>query len=383
MRLMKRNKCFKALSLSCLVLVFFSPGLTADPGASSEEYLLDEMYIRESKQAVREDSNWRKPENIVVVLSGPARTLDPETRKKLKTAAGDARLHLFNNVSEARAELERTDVLLGYCTMVDESMTNIRWVQHFSAGVEKCEGNSRLKQGDITLTNMKGVYGASIAEHVIAMMFSLSRSLPAFQQAQSEGKWDRSIGSRHPMIELKDKTMLVVGLGGIGSEIAWRANALGMRVMATRNSSRTGPDFVEYVGLASELNELASKADVVVNATPLTKSTTDLFDREFFSVLKPSAYFINIGRGRSVVTNALVEALKSKQLAGAALDVTEPEPLPAGHPLWQMDNVIITPHTSASSDRVMNRFWVFVNENLRRYVNGEALYNIVNIDSGY
>ena len=129
LKALKINKSVKAFSLSCLVLGFFSPGLTADPGAGSEEDLLGEMYIRESKQAAREDSNWRKPENIVVVLSGPARTLDPGRRKKLETAAGEARLQLFNDLSEARAELEKADVLLAYCTMVDESMTDIRWVQ--------------------------------------------------------------------------------------------------------------------------------------------------------------------------------------------------------------------------------------------------------------
>ena len=156
-----------------------------------------------------------------------------------------------------------------------------------------------------------------------------------------------------------------------------------MRVVATRNSSRSGPDFVDYVGLASELDELAGKADVIVNATPLTRSTTGLFDEEFFSLLKKSALFINIGRGKSVVTADLVAALEQGRLAGAALDVTEPEPLPADHPLWKMNNVIITPHISAYSDMVMKRFWIFVTENLRRYVEGERMLNVVNMKSGY
>ena len=177
--------------------------------------------------------------------------------------------------------------------------------------------------------------------------------------------------------------MLIVGLGGIGTEIAWRANALGMRVIATRNSSRDKPEFVDYVGLADELFTLAGQADVIVNATPLTSSTKGLFDSKFFDVLKPAAYFINIGRGKSVVTEDLVVALNAGKLAGVALDVVEPEPLPQDHVLWHMPNVIITPHISARSDLLMKRFWIFVRENLRRYVNGERMLNVVNIQKGY
>lgn len=381
---MKRKTIFPQTPLvSCLLAILAGVIALEVPAKDNSNDLLEEMYIRESKQAIRENRNWSKPKNIVLVASSPFLKIDADRRAKLEAAAGNAELHVFNSIDEAAAGLQQADALMGYCNMPAMPMKNLKWVQHFRAGVDRCDANPRLKQGDVVLSNMKGVYGAGIAEHVIAMMFSLGRSLPQFQRAQAEGKWDRSIGSSSPMIELKGKTLLIVGLGGIGSEIAWRANALGMKVTATRNSSREGPSFVDYVGLASELDKLAASADVIVNATPLTKSTTDLFDQEFFNLMKPSAYFINIGRGRSVVTDDLVQALRQGQLAGAALDVTEPEPLPADHALWQMDNVIITPHTSARSDKVMLRFWTFVTENLRRFVNGEAMLNVVNLDSGY
>jgi phosphoglycerate dehydrogenase-like enzyme len=185
------------------------------------------------------------------------------------------------------------------------------------------------------------------------------------------------------MWEVQDRTMLVVGLGGIGTEIARRASSLGMKVIATRNSSRQGPAFVSYVGLADELQELAAQADVVVNATPLTPKTTGLFNEVFFTRMKKGAYFINVGRGKSVVTDDLVEALESGHLGGAALDVVNPEPLPPGHPLWTTPNVIITPHISAGSDAQMNRFWLLVRENLRRYVNGEKMLNVVDLKRGY
>jgi phosphoglycerate dehydrogenase-like enzyme len=174
-----------------------------------------------------------------------------------------------------------------------------------------------------------------------------------------------------------------VGLGGIGTEIARRAAGLGMRVIATRNSSREGPDFVDYVGLSHELEELAGQADVVVNATPLTAATTGLFDRDFFETMRPGSYFINVGRGKSVVTGDLIEALNSGRLGGAALDVQDPEPLPPGHPLWSARNIIITPHISAGSDEQMQRYWLVVRENLRRYTSGEHMLNVVDLQRGY
>ncbi|MEL0583463.1 MAG: D-2-hydroxyacid dehydrogenase, partial [Candidatus Thiodiazotropha sp. (ex. Lucinoma kazani)] len=177
--------------------------------------------------------------------------------------------------------------------------------------------------------------------------------------------------------------MLVVGLGGIGTEVARRAQALGMRVIATRNSSRKGPEFVDYVGLAHELPALAEQADVVVNATPLTPTTLGLFDSKLFRQMKPGAYFINVGRGKSVVTKDLIDALNTGHLGGAALDVQDPEPLPREHPLWSAKNIIITPHISAGSSEQMDRFWLLVRENLRRYVNGERMLNVVDIKHGY
>jgi phosphoglycerate dehydrogenase-like enzyme len=156
-----------------------------------------------------------------------------------------------------------------------------------------------------------------------------------------------------------------------------------MRVIATRGSRREGPDYVEYVGLAHEVNELAAQADVVVNAAPLTDETRGMFNREFFELMKPTAFFISVGRGASTVTDDLVAALESGEIAGAGLDVTDPEPLPAGHPLWTAPRVIITPHTAGRGDRGRDRLFLVVKENLRRYVAGEPLISVVNIERGY
>ena len=178
--------------------------------------------------------------------------------------------------------------------------------------------------------------------------------------------------------------MLVVGLGGIGSEVARLADALGMRVLATRNSRREGPDYVEYVGLSHEMNELAAQADVVISTLPLTADTANLHNAAFFAAMKPDAIFINVGRGGTVDTDALVAALRTGEIAGAGLDVAAPEPLPDGHPLWSMPNVMMTPHVAGSSSGYLRSVvGPVLLENLRRYVAGDALISEVDLKRGY
>ena len=179
------------------------------------------------------------------------------------------------------------------------------------------------------------------------------------------------------------RTLLVVGLGGIGTQVAKRGHGLGMHVIATRNSRREGPDYVDYVGLSDELYELAARADVVINTVPLTDQTRGMFDAGFFDVMKSNAFFITVGRGGSTVTDDLMAALQSGAIAGAGLDVTDPEPLPEGHPLWTMPRVIISPHTAGRSDKGRDRLYLMVKENLRRYVAGEPMLSVVDIERGY
>jgi phosphoglycerate dehydrogenase-like enzyme len=222
----------------------------------------------------------------------------------------------------------------------------------------------------------------TIGEHAIAMMLSLTRGLTPFAKMMTDGDWRRDFARSSGMLSVDGKTMLVVGLGGIGKQVALRAKALGMRVVATRNSSREGPDYVDYVGLSDELHALAAEADVIVNALPLTEATAGLFDKTFFAHAKAGSYFINVGRGGTVVTDELLAALEEGRLAGAGLDVTDPEPLPADHPLWQMPNVIITPHVAGFGG---SRRWhaMLVRENIRRFIAGEPLLNVVDPERGY
>jgi phosphoglycerate dehydrogenase-like enzyme len=214
------------------------------------------------------------------------------------------------------------------------------------------------------------------------MMLSLTRGLTQQAKSMPEGNWNRSVGDQLRMMSVYGKTVLVVGLGGIGSASAKRAAALGMRVVATRNISRTGLDYVDYVGLSDELFELAAQADVIINALPLTPQTESLFDSAFFDTAKPGVIFVNVARGRSVVTADLVDALEDGRVGAAGLDVTDPEPLPPEHPLWQMSNVIITPHIAwYGNSRERER--AIAIENIRRYIQGDALLNVVDPTRGY
>jgi phosphoglycerate dehydrogenase-like enzyme len=288
------------------------------------------------------------------------------------------------SAKEAVAMVRDADAVLGFCTAdVLAAGTAIRWVQAYSAGVERCVAIPAVRERAILLTNMQRVAGPVMAEHVMAMMLAFTRGLDFYIPERMAARWTPELPPPARMLVLEGKTLLVVGLGGIGTEVAKRAHAFGMRVLATRASSHEAPPFVSHVGLPDELNKLAAEADFVVNTTPLTAATTGVFNAAFFASVKPGAYFFNVGRGASVVQADLIAALKSGRLAGAGLDVTDPEPLPKDSPLWQLPNVIITPHVSAESDLGNQARFAILRENLRRYVAGEKMLSVVDVAKGY
>jgi phosphoglycerate dehydrogenase-like enzyme len=360
----------------CL-MVAAGPVASADDLAASAGPVIQRLELVESDTPLAERPGWRKPERIIVRTS-------PERIAWLQAAAPGVELLPAETAEQAVLAAPGAQGLIGFCSAeILEAGPDIQWVQLPYAGAERCVALSAIHERNILVTNAQRIYGPEIAEHVMAMILSFTRGLYRFIPAQSEGAWDRRLVPEERLWELEGKTLLVVGLGGIGTEVARLGAAMGMKVLATRNSRREGPEFVEYVGLADELPDLTHRADIVVNAAPLTPATVDLFDADFFSAMKPTAYFINVGRGGSVVTADLVEALQDGKLAGAGLDVTDPEPLPQGHPLWSMPNVIITPHVAARSDLRSERLWVVLRENLRRYVAGEPMLSVVDPARGY
>lgn len=342
----------------------------------SIERLIEDAGLEEGPVASRDLPGWRPPQKLVVRDSGElVAALREEFPGVVFVAAPSAEV--------ASAEASDADAIIGYCSDdVVAGADELVWIQIFSAGAERCLAVDDVASGRIHLTNMQKMASPVIGEHAIAMMLSLTRGLTQQAKAMPDGNWNRSIGSEIGMMSVDGKTALVVGLGGIGRAAAKRAAALGMRVIATRNSSRSGPDYVDYVGLSDELFELAAQADVVINALPLTPETEGLFDEAFFDAARPGIFFINVARGASVVTDDLVAALADGRVAGAGLDVTDPEPLPADHALWRMPNVIITPHIAWYGNN-RERQLTLARENIRRFIAGEALLNVVDPERGY
>ena len=343
--------------------------------------LIERFELREDSAPVRERRDWAQPRKIVVADVAVADALRPLARGA--EVVGVAGLRNFAGMADVIAD---ADVLVGLCTPeLIAKGRKLRWVQLLNAGADSCATIPAVAERRILVTNLQRIQGPHMAEHAVALMFGLARALPVYAAEQHAGAFTRGfreLRAERPF-EIEGKTLLVVGLGGIGTEVAKRAQGLGMRVVATRNSSRSGPDYVAYVGLADEYVKLAEQADVIVNATPLTPATRGMFDGRFFAAVKPGALFINIGRGESVVTDALVTALRSGRVGGAGLDVTDPEPLPPRHPLWSMENVIITPHIATSSDFRNERTLTLVAENVRRYMRGDKLLSVVDLKQGY
>jgi phosphoglycerate dehydrogenase-like enzyme len=334
---------------------------------------LESLGLQPSGPPVREHPGWRVPKLILVSPNLHAQL------EELRSAAPGVR---FIEVPGASArEIGSADAAIGVCAAeVLQQAAHLVWIQWLGAGVEGCVKQPLVHERHLLLTNMQRTAAPSMAEHVIGMMLVLSRHLDYFLREQQQSRWATDSPE---LSDLEGKTLLVVGLGGIGTEVAKRANALGMRVIATRASGRSGPDFVSYVGLPDELPKLTQEADYVVNCAPLTPQTSGLFDQAFFARMKRSAYFLNVGRGKSVVTADLTRALNSGTIAGAGLDVVDPEPLPAESPLWRAPNLIITPHVSAQTAVTDAQRTQLLRENLRRYAAGEPLLALVDVERGY
>jgi phosphoglycerate dehydrogenase-like enzyme len=374
---MTRRSALHAPLAWCLSAAAAAAAPAAAPvgDSTSAAELIDKLGLHVAAQPVRERTGWRPPR--MVLISEEMVQLRPA----LQQAAPGVKLV---EVSAATAkEIAAADAAIGVCSAeVLAQAKQLQWIQWPAAGVDRCVQQPAVHERHLLLTNLQRTMGPSMAEHVLGMMFALSRHFDYFLRQQQQAHWS-SEAATPQLTDLEGKTVLVVGLGGIGTEVARRTHALGMRVIATRASGRTGPEFVSYVGLPDELPKLARDADFVVNCAPLTPQTTGIFNREFFAGMKTGAYFISVGRGRSTITADLTDALSSGRLAGAGLDVVDPEPLPADSPLWHAPNIIITPHVSADTAVSAGQRNQVLIENLRRYTAGEPMISVVDIDRGY
>jgi phosphoglycerate dehydrogenase-like enzyme len=259
----------------------------------------------------------------------------------------------------------------------------LRWVHTFSAGVDR-HLPAMAQYERVLLTNNRGTNDVPIAEHVIAMIFAAAKHVPEHLAAQGRHEWQRDTAHA----EVRDATLVILGMGNIGSELARLAGGVGMRVIgirrdaSRRDSGRPAPA-VDRIVSPDRLVEVAREADYFAVTAALTPQTRGMVSAEVLAALKPSAWVINVARGPIVDEAALILALKEKRIGGTALDVFETEPLPAASPLWSFGNAILTPHVSSSSPRVRERSLALVAENVRRFKSGEPLLNVVDRTIGY
>jgi phosphoglycerate dehydrogenase-like enzyme len=279
--------------------------------------------------------------------------------------------------------LAEAEVLYTHHIAADKvaSASNLKWVQTLGAGVEWLLTPEVRRREDLTVTNASGIHAQPIAEHVFGFVLMFAHQLHRAVRQQVAHDWD-SQALRNDVTTLSGATLGVVGLGAIGRRIAEIAGAFGMRVTAFKRTPGGAPG-VERVFGPGQLASFLKEAEYVVNTLPLTDQTRGLFGPAEFAAMRSDSVLINIGRGGTVRTDALVEALKSGSIAGAALDVTDPEPLPRDHPLWTLENVILTPHYAGAHPGYVQRASAIFLENLVAYLAGKPLTNVVDKRAGY
>ena len=293
----------------------------------------------------------------------------------------------------------KTEILLTYGPNLPdvEKVPNLRWIQSSWAGVEKLLDDPLLNQETVEVTSSSGANVSQMGEYVVMMLLMLGHKMPMMLQAQREKRWiEDKFTSLQPK-ELRGSTVGIVGYGSIGREVARQLYAYGAKVLASKRDAMHPEDkgyipeglgdpygnYFERLYPMEGLRGMLEECDFVVLTLPHTKSTECLFVKETFDYMKPGSYFVNVSRGQLVDEGALIDALNSGQLAGAALDVYSQEPLPPESPLWSQPNLILTPHISAFSPNMLNQVIELFIENLKRYLNKQPLYNVIDREQGY
>lgn len=341
----------------------------------SASWELRELGLKEGPSPTRDSAGWTPPKKMIV------RNLNEKELSELTHVAPDMEFVNVSSDDEMLKQIADADAVMGPLTPeLLQAAQKLRWAISISAGVETYLF-SEFQNSDVVLTNGQGNYAPAIADHVLGFILMFSKGQTGQYENKLRGEWNRS--SRSPLIDLEGKTLLILGLGGIGGQIAKRAAGFDMTILAVDPKSLEKPQYVQAIASPDRLLEVLPKADFVVSTVPLTPRTTRYFNKQCFETMKPTAYFVNVGRGETVNQSDLIEALQNKTIAGAALDVFDPEPLPSDSPLWKMENVILTPHVSGFSDGSQQRAWLLVRENVRRFANGLPLLNVVNKKAGY
>ncbi len=307
-------------------------------------------------------------------------------RDRLQSAFPDFQFLQFENYDRVAGEIADTDVFIGWSLRPEQYIAakKLRWIHSPAAAVHQLM-YPELIRSNVIVTNSSNVHGPVVAEHAISVLLALAKRLPQAMHYQREKKWAQTLlwnESPRPR-EVSGATVVVVGVGGIGSAFIHHARHFGMHVIAVRESVSKGKGEADEVVSLSDLDKVLPRADYILLCTPVTPATTGMINESRLNRMKPDAYIINVGRGPLIDEAALLHALQTKRIAGAALDVFVEEPLPAESPLWSLDNLLITPHTAAVTERLWDRHSELIVENLRRLLAGQPLLNVVDKSKGY
>jgi phosphoglycerate dehydrogenase-like enzyme len=369
------------------------------PSGSYEDFTPEELVrvfnLRESDVPVRDMPGWAPPSKVVVVLPEEW-DIREERMAFLQAVAPGVELVPVRDQRDAvaRGVLADAQVVMGLgCSASTVAVIGpeTHWIQSGSVGVDRCftngdeapETNVFLQENNILATSIRSMTAPASAQHSLTIILSLIGGMDIHLDRQRNHVWGRTttdvVKDANLDREFQDNTLLLVGLGSIGTEVGRLAHALGMRVIATRNSRTPGPDFVEYVGLSDEMYALAGEADVVFAAVPMTPATEGMFDVRFFDSMKETAYFVSVVRTPVINWDDLKAALASGSIAGYGTDDMPQRDFE----LWDMPRVVITPHVSDYSNRYRDNQFLLYRENLRRYIAGERMLNVVDLNRGY
>lgn len=318
-----------------------------------------------------------------LIIMPPQNAESQDWAHRIQTELPTYNIVLPETDTEVRQHLPDADAVYGWVSPEQLPLAeNLRWLQSPAAGPSPGFYYPALIEHPVVVCNPRGIYNDHIAQHIMMFVLALSRGLPYYMDAQREGIWDKD-ARKHGYIDLAQATALIVGVGGIGQETARLCNAFGMKVIGTDPRWEYDVPSVEK-HTPQELSQLLPRADFVIATTPHTPETEGMWNKERFALMKRTAYFINIGRGKTMILADLVAALQQGNIAGCGLDVFEVEPLPAETPLWQLPNVLLTPHIAVKDAENIpaRRFEVFL-DNARRFAAGEPLQNVVNKAAWY
>lgn len=294
---------------------------------------------------------------------------------KIREAVPDCEIKLFHDPSEAMGDIEDADAAYGTVTPeLFARAKKLRWIAAPMAGLGGGWFHEALVNSDVVVTNIRGIYNDHIGAHIMSFVLAFARRLDEYILQQQLREWNPLA----PAIHLPESTALIIGVGGIGAETARLCSAFGMKVIGVDPRVSERPPYVDELHRPEELDDVLALADFVILTTPETPQTRGMMNAGRFRLMKPTAYLINIGRGACVVLDDLMEALQSKWIAGAGLDVFQVEPLPREHPLWTMPGVLLTPHVAAyDAPYLAERRTAILLENCRRFANGQPLMNLV------